>query len=42
MIRKNMTEATVVPYLKGVSIDKTKASNLAMDYPELSTYLKFE
>ncbi|HLO56426.1 MAG TPA: OmpA family protein [Saprospiraceae bacterium] len=42
MIRKNMTEATVVPYLKGVSIDKAKANNLATDYPELSTYLKFE
>lgn len=42
LIRKNMTEAVVVPYFKGVAIDNVKATNIANEYPELHTYLKFE
>jgi len=42
MIRGDMTEAIVVPYFGGVAIDNDKATEMAKEYPELTSYLKFE
>lgn len=42
LIRKNMTEATIIPYYKGVFIDDDKVKALIDEFPELSMYLKFE
>ncbi len=42
LVRKNMTEATIIPYYNGVAIDNIKAETLVSQYPEISMYLKFE
>jgi len=42
LIRKNMTESTIIPYYKGIAIDAAKAATLVNEYSELSAYLKFE
>ena len=42
LIRNNMPDAIVVPYIGGQKIDRIKALSMQVTYPELEAYLKLE